>query len=328
MADTSVMTPPRQINPGQACFVTVRAVNRSARFTPTRDACEAIEFCLAVTLARFRGRISLHEFLWMSNHFHLALTDVAGCLPAFMETLNSLLSRSLNALRGTTGTNIEKGYNLVIVHGNDRLLEHCVYTLANPCAAHLVARSLHWKGVSSLQLEYGEPRRVLRPRRGLWSEEPRRPRPGATAPKRPHRRRRSSLPEAVELVLERPAARLDLGDSELRSLIRSTLDRRESELALERRRNGRTALGWTAVVRASTWAVPRRPKRMFDRIPSASAEDGASRARAARIRRGFLARYRSAIERFSAGERDVSFPQGTWLMKQRFGVACSPLVEA
>lgn len=45
--------------------------------------------------------------------------------------------------------------------GDERLLEHCVYTLANPCRAHLVVRSRHWEGVSSLKLATHESSRVV-----------------------------------------------------------------------------------------------------------------------------------------------------------------------
>lgn len=325
-ADTSAVTPPRQINPGQACFVTVRAVNRSYRFVPTRDVREAIVYCLAVSLAKFRGRIAIHEFLWMSNHFHLVLTDVEGCLPDFMLRLDSLLSRSLNALRGTNGTNIEKGYNLVVAFGDDRLLEHCVYTLANPCSAHLVARSRHWKGVSSLKLEYGVPVRLSRPRRGLWAV-PQAPahQPESGAPKRASPGGRTTLPEVVDLVLERPAVHLDQTDTELRRHILDALDAREQALIEKRRSVGESVLGWKAVVKTSFWAVPRHTEEMFGTVPSFSADDAATRNGAARARRLFIATYRAAVQRFMKGERGVSFPSGTWLMKMRFGVTCCPL---
>lgn len=322
-ADAAGVTPPRQIHRGQLCFVTVRAVNRSHRFVPTRRVTQIIVYCLAVTLAKFRGRIAAHEYLWMSNHFHLVLTDIDGCLPRFMEELDSLLSRSLNALRGTSGTNIEKGYNLVAVNGEGRLLEHCVYTLANPCSAHLVKRSRKWPGVSSLGLEYGTPRTVKRPKCGLWAE-----RAGASLMRRAQRgpcRGRSRLPEEVELVLERPPALHELDDGELRRHVRERLAERENELIAQRRRSGHRVLGADVVQRTSYLSVPQRTEEMFRRIPSYSANDRAGRAAAARRRREFLLAYYEALGRFVRGERTVEFPAGTWLMKVRFAVRCCPL---
>ena len=69
------MTPPRSIRPDQLCFVTVRAVNRAFRFAPSPEALEIIRYCLTFTLSKYRGRIAIHELLWMSNHFHLVVTD-------------------------------------------------------------------------------------------------------------------------------------------------------------------------------------------------------------------------------------------------------------
>lgn len=316
------MTPPRQIRPGQACFVTVRAVNRSFRFVPTRDVRATILYCFAITMAKYRGRIAIHEFLWMSNHYHLVLTDVDACLPSFMEELNSLLSRALNALRNVTGTNIEKGYSLVTIETENRLFDHCVYTLANPCAAHLVRRCRHWKGVSSFGLDYGVPVQVRRPSVGLWAKS--RPASSASSLRRKGARR-SKLPDVVDLVLERPDLRRGSTDEELRRSIREHLGRRERELIDERRRRGLGVLGWKAVVVKSFWAVPSGAEERSTRLPTHSADQAHAGIKAVRRRRTFLATYYRALERFVRGDRTVLFPEGTWLMKIRYGVICCPL---
>ena len=33
----------------------------------------------------------------------------------------------------------------------------------------------------------------------------------------------------------------------------------------------------------------------------------------------------AALDRFVRGDRDVAFPEGTWLMRRRFGVRCEPI---
>ena len=116
------MTPPRFIEPGQRAFLSVRAVNRSFRFVPVKRVTETLRYCLAASMARFEGRISLHEFLFMSNHFHVVLTDEDGCLPDFTTHFHALVSRSLNALRGFMGSNIEKGHAIVVPEDDERLL--------------------------------------------------------------------------------------------------------------------------------------------------------------------------------------------------------------
>jgi putative transposase len=325
-ADTTPVTPPRHIQSNQLCFVTVRAVNRAFRFAPSPEALEIIRYCLAFTLSKYRGRIAIHELLWMSNHFHLVLTDQAGCLPRFMEELDSLLARALNALHGTFGTLIEKGYNLVEIISWDRLIEHCVYTLANPCSAHLVERSHQWRGVSSRDMKYGVPIKVKRPERSLWSSAQRHAsRPASQGSKRARYVNRSKAPEDVELVLERPAIMPELSDAELRRYILEQLDQRERALIKERRAQRRRVTGWDAATKMNPRSTPDQLEERFGMVPSYSASTKQARVEAWRRRRSFLTTYYQALRRFVGGDWQVEFPVGTWLMKVRFGVSCCPL---
>lgn len=320
------VTPPRQILPGQLCFVTVRAVNRSYRFAPTRHTLDIIWYCLACTLHKYRGCIEAHEFLWMSNHYHLVLTDRGGRLPRFMEELNSLLARALNALHGVQGTAIEKGYNLVAVGTENKLLEHCVYTLANPCRANLVESCHQWHGVSSRRLEYGVPITVVRPKHGLWGSRCRSvERSASQASKRARFGGRSKLPEQVTLVLTRPAILAELSDSGLRGHIREQLHERERSLIGERRARNQRVVGWDAAKKVSIRAAPQRTEERFGTVPSYSADTTAARIAAGKRRRAFLQRYYDALQRFIGGEWAVEFPVGTWLMRVRFGATCCPL---
>lgn len=326
MADIIPVTPPRQIHPNQLCFVTVRAVNRCYRFAPTPRVIETIWYCLAVTLAKYRGRIAMHELLWMSNHYHLVLTDQAGCLPRFMEQLNSLLARALNSIHGTIGTTIEKGYNLVAVADEHKLVEHCIYTLANPCSAHLVDRSHHWKGVSSRRLKYGVAIAIKRPMGALWGNKTRES-DDATAreSKRASHTSRSKLPSQVDLVLERPPVLPELTDERLRRHILEQLRQREQTLISDRRSRRTRVLGWDAATRVSPTSVPTQPEERFGMTPSYSASTTSARVQAWERRRRFLESYYDALRRFLCGEWTTEFPEGTWLMKVRFGVSCRPL---
>jgi REP element-mobilizing transposase RayT len=320
------VTPPRQIHPGQLCFITVRAVNRCYRFAPTRQALDIIWYCLARTLDKYSGCIEAHEFLWMSNHYHLVLTDRGGRLPRFMEELNSLLARALNALHGIEGTTIEKGYNLVAVATDGKLVEHCVYTLSNPCKANLVERSHQWQGVSSQRLEYGVGITVERPRHGLWGGQCRHvQRSASQASKRARYGGRSKLPEKVTLVLTRPPIMPELSDSRLRSHIREQLRRREHAIIEDRRSRKLRVVGWNAATKVSVRAAPKRTEERFGTVPSYSADTNGARISAWNRRREFLERYYAALRRFVSGEWAVAFPAGTWLMKVRFGVTCCPL---
>ncbi|RMG93876.1 MAG: hypothetical protein D6705_17540, partial [Deltaproteobacteria bacterium] len=148
-------TPPRQILPKQLFYVTARTVTRSMRLRPDPNTVRTVAYCLAVVSERYRrlGKLVLHEFVFMSNHYHLLGTDIEGCLPYFVRDLNALLSRALNALRGLSGSNFEKGYGLVRVLSGEKAIEHAAHTLANPVAAGLVARAKEWPGLSSVDMK-------------------------------------------------------------------------------------------------------------------------------------------------------------------------------
>ena len=65
---------------------------------PTLQTRMILRYCLAYAVSR--TSIQLHDFVFMSNHYHLVLTDLLGELPAFMRELNSLIARALNASQG------------------------------------------------------------------------------------------------------------------------------------------------------------------------------------------------------------------------------------
>lgn len=115
--------------------------------------------------------VSVHANCWMSNHAHCVLTDELGVLPSFVNNMNSLLSRQLNALRKSKGGNIEKRYSDAEILDDARVVETCAYVLANPCAANLVAKAKSWRGVTSARLEFGEWFEFKRPACGLWAED-------------------------------------------------------------------------------------------------------------------------------------------------------------
>lgn len=323
------MTPPRFIVRGMKFYVTVRAVNRSYRLVPKRKVREAIHFALAVKLEEFRnaGKLALHEFEFMSNHYHLLGTDITGCLPDFVQQLNSLIARELNALRGIGGKNFEPGYSLVQIVGDERVAEHAVYTLANPVAAFLVAKSKHWRGVSSLKMKYGVPVEVSKPKFGLWSGKNAHAKRAKS--KRSGRARyagRSKLPQAAELVIDRPDIMPHLSDTQLREFILAELDKRELQIAEERRRQGKQVVGRRRAESVHFLALP-GSEEMFARNPNVSGTHREERQALLEVREAFLEAYRVARRAFLAGDRDVEFPYGTWLMRQRWNVCCEPVPD-
>ncbi len=323
-------TPPRKIDKGMFFYVTVRAMHRRYRFVPKRRIYRAIRFCFTAVLDKYRneGKIELYEFVFMSNHYHLLGRDLVGCLPKFVQEFNALLSAELNALRGTSDSNFSrKPYGLVQVHGNARLVEHAVYTLANPISAFLVARAKHWPGLSSLKLEYGDSVVVDKPRGGLWSGRAAHVgRRGSQRSKRAAFADRSVLPDHATLTLDRPPVMLHLSDSELRQHIRDRLAERERELDAERTRRGIRVVGRRRVLNTHHDDMP-KSEELFARNPTFSAETAEQRAYFAAAYKAFVSAYRLARDAYyfaKVGLRNkIVFPPGTYRLRVLDRVACA-----
>jgi putative transposase len=312
-------TPPRLITPNTVCFVTCQCVGRSFRLLPRRKVVQTVRYALAVVLGKYD--IVLHEFEFMSNHYHLVLTDREGRLPDFIRDFNSLVSRSLNAIRGGRGTNFEDGYNIVVPQDDEKLLEHAVYTLANPCSAHLVSRARHWEGVSSLKMKYGVPVSVDRPSFGLWTPPAlNRTRDGTRAA----HTKPSRLPETANLQIDALPVEGFGSPQALRRHILDRLDTRELELIRERKNSGQRVMGMRDVLKQRWQDAPHNQQRMFGTRPTVSGSSKWARMEALDRRKGFEAEYRECFEAHRAGDRDVVWPHGTWLMVQRHRLPCRP----
>lgn len=306
-------------------MVTIRAVRRSFRFVPKSEVVEIIEFCFALCAKKYK--ISVHEFVWLSNHAHILLTDRCGCLPRFVQDMNSLISRNLNALHGENGTNFEKGYNIVTEIDDAAILKHSSYILANPCAANLVPRAKDWKGVTSWSYEYGEEMTFKRPDCGIWSR-PKMPNKKKNKDERSPekaliaRQRRWKTPEEVTLKLERPPMfEGQLDDRELRNLVREETAKLEEAARCYRKKNLRRILGWDKVIRQKRDQTPRSREDMFGPEPRVAGGCKWARIEAAKRSMAFLQSYREALAAYINGEKAV-FPPGTWKMRVLFQVPC------
>ena len=335
------MTPPRYIVQNQLCFVTCSAIGRSFRFLPTRHVVELIWYILAVMTQR--SGVQIHEVIFMSNHCHLLLTDRDGVLPDFMRDLNSLLSRGLNALRGSTGSNVEKSYNIVTPTDGAKVVEHAVYALTNPCNAHLVKRAAQWQGVTTLGLEYGRTVTLRRPSGGLWksiadalANLQRKPRSTArTSEGRLRHAGRTTLPETVELALVRPAVMLEHSDVALRELIRAEVRRVEDRLIVERRGAGRDVMGMRRVLSQSYTDTPTTSRVLFQTTPRVSGRTWARLEalgrrlefeRAHAVARDAIAELltqaRTLGERLAAQFAAIELPHGAFLLRRHYGGVC------
>jgi putative transposase len=327
VAENQCVTPPRQVLPAQTIFLTCRAVGRSFRFVPTRKAVETLRFCFFYTVSKFN--VAIHEFVWMSNHFHIVMTMADARLPDFMQQFNSLCARALNALRGWSGSNIEKGYNFVVDLDDDTILQHCAYTLANPCAADLVTRARNWKGLTSVGLEYGQEVTVERPNYGLWASKclmgpAANSKSGKGRSVRDAGGGRTVVPEQVTFSLTPPPlARGDMTDVDVRAEVRRRVAQLEEEAEAARVKAGKRVLGMRRAREQRWFDIPREREAMFGKEPKVAGRSKWARLEAAQRSCAFRQAYEIARDAWISGQRDVLFPFGTWLMRRRFGVRCA-----
>ena len=335
------MSKPRNLYPDTWLYVTVRCVHRSHRLVPTSSVQKVFAYCFGYVSSKYRQEwgMEFYEAQALSTHYHLVLYDRDGKVADFLQDLNAMIARELNAVRGTGGTFFAGEPGLQTILGEERLFEHCVYTLANAVAAGLVHKTSRWKGFQSLRREYGEGIVVHKPRIGMWAKKKKKPRPvrrrssSRGASRRGTRRAaarsgrgayagRSRLPETVTMVFDRPRIRMGRTDTALRAEIRAALATREDEVRRERK--GRRALGMKAVLATHWSTVPRRGEEMFGRNPTFSTQTHEQRRAMKRLRRRFVREHAAALARYNAGERDVVFPAGTVRMRLRHKVETDP----
>lgn len=314
-------TPPRRIVPGQALHLTIQAVNRQYRFVPHKDVVDSIRFIFWHCVAKYE--MAVHEMLWMSNHAHICMTDVHGVLPKFMCQMNSLISRQLNALRGVSGTNFEKGYSSIVLADDASIVGFCAYTLANPCAADLVSTASAWKGISTLKREYGECFEVVRPKCGLWREE-------EGTEKR--RRKPSKLPSVVVAKLTRPNIMPKLSNEKLREAIRKETLTKERAAANKRRSKGsgrkrtkvKPVLGWAGVLKLPWNQCPRTRKPLFQRKPLVAARSTDLLLAEIEEIMKFRQHYEVELDIYIyGGSQYAIFPEHTWKMRTVYNAMCA-----
>ncbi len=297
-------------------MVTRSCVGHAFLLRPDEELVKAIEYCLAEA-AMFCG-ILLHAYCFLSNHYHLVLTDPDRRLPEFMMRFNRNLAKCVNAYRKRKDYVFSSGsYNAVRLTSLDSLLAKIVYVVTNMVAAGLVRRSSEWPGLWSDLRTIGTTRMIKRP--DIYF-------PGD-----------STMPAEVPLTLHAPRCeeRPDMTADEWKTMASRAHHEKEESIRREFAEQGRSFLGREAVLSVSPEDSPQRLPRQErgeggDRIRPRVADRNPERRKAALKRlRDFLDAYREALKAFLQGIKDVVFPAGTYKMRVFFGVACaceSPLV--
>ena len=292
---------PRQIIAGATYIITRRTTQQLFLLRPSAAINGAIRYCLG--LAQRRSKVKIHAIIFMSNHYHIVVTDVDGKLPIFTEELHKLIARCLNC-KHERWENFWAGAaqtSHVELATREAILEKIVYTLANPTEALLVSHGPEWPGVRLFRKgKY----KVSKPTFFFRTKDE-----GGT------------LPQSLKLVLSAP----DIGVHEKRAddVVQRAVTAREKVLREQAYAEGKTFLGAAKVkaqkiYHSSSGSTPHRGL-----SPQVAARDKWRRIEVLARNADFVKEHAERRKEFVAGKRDVVFPAGTYRLVKQFGARCA-----
>ena len=291
---------PRSVEPEKTYLITRRCSQGQFLLRPSDDLNRLVVYLLGVACALFGVRV--HAACFMSNHYHLVVTDDAAQLPEFMHFFNALLARCVNRMLGRREAVFVAGsYHRVELLDEGAVMGEMVYVLANPVKAGLVRRGQTWPGVRLGPWHLNKGLRVTRPGKFFA--------------------RGGAMPESAELRVSAPGE-LGHGDRFVARLSKA-VDEREAEWIEEHRRSGTPFLGRTGVLMSSPMGHPvDGPEPRKARVVAAS-DPEAEKAAIEAIGQ-WLDAYEAARCRFRSGDRKARFPAGTYWLRVHVGVRCEP----
>lgn len=288
----------RCVETGATYLITKKTNNDLYLLTPDPLVNQILLYTL-VLKARYYG-ILVHGFCFMSNHFHLVITDARGTLPDFMRDFLADTSRALQiALKVKDRIWEVNRYNAVVLLDLDAAERKLVYTEINPTRAGLTPPG-DWPGVSSAHYNRGEQIDADRP--GVFFSKRYRP-------------------ARVTLTLEPlPAAFDDEGDAAATASQRRIEELQDDELgALNEEKEAQDRLAGEKKVRA----LPRTTKgtrQVGGRRPEFATKNRELMEWAIQARRHFYAQHERAKQLYAEGKKRTSFPPGTYGYRVLLGV--------
>ncbi len=294
------MTAPRQVLAGKTYLVSRRCAQQEFLLKPSALTTQTFKFVLAV--AAKRHGIRLHAACVMSNHYHLVLTDPGAELPRFVQFLDGVIARALNASYGRWETFWgPASYSAVRLETPKAVLEKIEYTLTNPVRAGLVGHGNEWPGLWSDLEQIGMGGEIVERPGSFFSAN-------------------GTMPERVVLAFTIPPGFASA--AEFRDDVRARVAKREKAQAEKLARKGRRFRGWRWVMRQKRTARPATQAKRRGIRPRVATRDKWKRVEALGRLAEFLLEYRVALGRLRNGDRDVVFPRGTYLLRVHLNVAC------
>ncbi len=300
VADT-VHVRPRPIHRNTTYMITRRTTQRLLLMRPSTEINACIRYCVA--LAQHRSGVLIHALTFLSNHYHIILTDQDGTLPVFTEELNKLIARSLNCLHGRWENFWAGGAQTshVLLESDVDVLAKTVYTLANPVAALLVSHGGDWPGVRLFrQGKY----QAKRPSFFFRGEEA-----------------GGRLPSKLDLVLTAPPIGVDHKRAD--DVVKAAVSAREKELRDRAKAEGKSFKGASAVKAQRVEVSPKSAAPRRGLSPRLACQDKWRRIERLRELGQFVYEHAERRLAFLSGIVDVVFPCGTYRFVRQFGARCA-----
>lgn len=270
---------------------------------PSAKVRNCIRYCIA--LAQKRSKVRIHSIVFLSNHYHIVLTDTLGNVPVFTEELNKLIARAFNCMLGRRENFWSGGdqtSQVVLAEASD-VFAKTLYLLVNPTQAGLVSRGEDWPGVR------------------LFKK-------GKYISKKPKFFFRSmadggKLPQKAYVELTPPP--IDAQPQVCDEVVERAVRAKEKQIRLAFKLAGKTFMGAAKIMKQDIYASPKRPAPMFNLSPQVACRDKWRRVEILQQLVEFARDHKEKREKFVAGVRDVVFPAGTYKMARQFGACCEKL---
>lgn len=298
------MSQPYQYLPGACYHATRRCQDGLFLLVPSQEVNQAVLYILFRCVNQYGMR--LHYFCFMSNHYHMIITDPHQRLGNFLATFHSLVAKCLNELLDREGFFWEPGpcKKARLIEAVD-VQKALAYISLNPVRAGLVATPDLWPGASSAIEDLDG--RLLTASIPSWYFD------------------RARHPPIETATLSVPALLQDTGDSgeilvELSELVQFLVGLCWRGMLAR----GERFLGTRAVLEQSrTMRVEEKPGRGKHALVFIC-QNRERRVEEIQALRRFRHEYRLAFEDYRKGKTDVRFPHGTFKMRRDAGVQCEP----
>ncbi|MBT9557552.1 MAG: hypothetical protein IV100_16045 [Myxococcales bacterium] len=295
--------------------MTTRTFRRTFFLTPSPYVNAIVQYVIAYACEKYG--VGLVAAVAQSNHIHLLINDHHGNAPEFIQTVDMLIARGLNAKRGETGGVFARdNVDMKVVKGRDGAITAIAYIGANPVASACVEHGRDWLGLRT------QPRQLAR-----TELEVSRPTFFMAHKALGYRGR---MPEKVTLRLELPLCVPEADRGQFVHDAEVALSAAEEKARQDVRAAGKTFLG---VARCRNVDHRRTAKSWEPHGPNTGpspflVHDKEEEKRLLAGLHLFLQAYALAYARFKAGDHTVTFPQGTYRLVRSFGARVATLPSA